>query len=118
MITPHNYYSQLDGFYKIGKTFTVGDAVPESVTVFDLGSSQYEHKAIIIDPLSASPDVDFKFYDPTAPGGISPNWFTIAVQLNTTNFLSCVIPVRVAQIRVTNPPAGGGLHTIQVSLLN
>jgi hypothetical protein len=49
---------------------------------------------------------------------MSSDWVTIEIQVNPINFLSYVIPVRIAQIRVTNPPAGGGYYNIQVSLLN
>ncbi len=118
MITPNNYYSQLEGFYRIGKTITVGDTAPENTTLVDLRSTEYKNKGILIDPLSGNVSVQLKFYDPTTSDGMSSDWVTIDIQVNPINFLSCVIPVRIAQIRVTNPPAGGGYYNIQVSLLN
>jgi hypothetical protein len=119
MITPHNYYNQLEGFYKVGKVFGIGNSTPESITDFDFGPAEYKHKGIFIDAIDGSSEVELKFYDPNSPGGITDTWFKITIQATPTNFVSCIIPVKVAKIRITNPLAGAGsMYPIQVGLLN
>lgn len=110
-----------DGFYKVGKTFNIGDAVLESVTTFDLTPAQYKHKGLLIKTTTSTDSViGFQFYDPSSSS--NPPYINITVPAGAGSgvFASTVpfiIPARVASIRITNP-VSGGTYNIRVSLLN
>lgn len=111
-----------EGFYRVGKTFDIGDTVAESVTTFNLGGSQYKHKGMLIKTATTTDAVvGFQFYDPT--GSSSAPYVNITVPAGagsgvTASAVPFILPARVSSIRITNPAAGGGSYNIRVSLIN
>ena len=88
-------------FYKEGRVLTIANG-----TTLDLGSAQYNHKAAVIvsaNPAASQDTVTLKFYTKGAKS-IGVSFVAAALSsgdVQLTNFVNNIIPVRLAEIDAT-----------------
>jgi hypothetical protein len=114
----------LEGFYRTGKTIDIGDNFTDSVTTFNFGSSEYKHKGMVIEPIfNIDAVIRLKFWDPTGSKGtgVDAEYAVLTVPWKEGAGVTAgdpfLIPARVAEMKITNPPTTPG-YSVRVTLIN